>query len=159
MYKFVQVDQVPAELRKGEFVIAKPTFLDEIKANSSKASRPRTVGPGQTSLLTAPNHLRYIVDAIGMRYDKDGTNGWSVKPHEFEGRPYADDLQLSAIVVEMLEKNHPSIFKRYVDGFLTTLPVGTELVYLVNFAGNQEAISALTSRGFTEVTTDDISTL
>jgi hypothetical protein len=159
MYKFVQVDTAPTELRKGEFVITKPDFLEEIKANATKASRPQTIGPGKTSLLTGPNQLRYIVDSIGMRYDNEGTNGWSIKPHQFEGRPYTNDLELSAIVVEMLEKSHPSIFKKYVESHLATLPTGTELVYLVNFAGVPEAVSALTNRGFTEVTTDDISTL
>jgi hypothetical protein len=66
MAKFVQVPTVPPELGKGEFVITKPDFADEVKVNSSKNPR---------NGLTAPNQLRYIVDTIGMKYNPTGTNG------------------------------------------------------------------------------------
>jgi hypothetical protein len=150
MAKFVQVPTVPPELGKGEYVIAKPDFADEVKVNSSKNPR---------NGLTAPNQLRYIVDTIGMKYNPEGTNGWSVKPHQFIGRPFANNDELAKIVGEMLTQDHPVIYRKYVEHTLNTLPAGTDLVYLVGFADVPVATKALTDRGFEETTTDDISAL
>lgn len=150
MAKFVQVPTAPTELRKGEFVVSKPDFLEEVKSNATKNPR---------NGLTAPNQLRYIVDTIGMKYDPEGTNGWSVKPHQFIGRPFKDNTDLSGIITEMLTQDHPVIYKKYLDYTLNTLPQGTELIYLVGFTDVPVATKALVDRGFEETTTDDISTL
>lgn len=146
MVKFTVVDQAPAELRKGEYVIAKPTFLDEIQANLQKTGR---------NGLTGVNHLRYIVDTIGMKYNPNETNGWSVRPNAFEGRPFKTHEELSKIVVEMLEQDHPVIFKKYVEYQLNHLPPGTDTVYFENF-GIPVALTPFFEKGLTQVTLSDL---
>ena len=150
MAKFVIVPAAPAELNKGEFVITKPDFLEEIKQNATKNPR---------NGLTAPNQLRYIVDTIGMKYNPEGTNGWSVKPHQFIGRPFKDNEELSGIVTEMLTQDHPVIYKKFLEHSLNTLPAGTNLVYLVGFANVPIAATALTERGFEQATVADFQEL
>lgn len=124
MIKFVIVDKAPDEVSEGEFVLSKPKFLEEIKANASKAGKNK---------LTGSTQLRYIVDSIGMKYDPSGTNAWSVKTHLFEGRAYSSDEELSKIIVEMLEQCHPSVFKKYVEFTLDHLPTGTDKIFFEDF--------------------------
>lgn len=121
MSKFVVVKQAPADLRDGEHVIEMPTFLEEIQANANKAPRNNLVGV---------NHLRAIVGSIGDKYDPALTS-WNIRPHEFEGRAFANDRELSRIVIELLEKQYPSIFDSYLSHKVKQRPVGTKLVYFV----------------------------
>ncbi len=121
MAKFVVVDKAPEQLRKEEFVIEQPSFMEEIKENSTKAPRGGR---------TAPNHLRYIVGSIGQKYDPELT-AWSIRPHQFEGRAFASDEELSKIVVELLHLQYPAIFERYVAAKIKARPNGTKLIYYV----------------------------
>ena len=137
--KYAIVSEAPQRLKKGEYVIKEPAFLPEIVANRAKA--PRTG-------LTGSNQLRYITDSIAMKYDIDGMNAWSVRPHLFEGRRYATDEELSLIVVEMLKLCCPKVFAKFVDYELNHLPPGTDMIYFVDF-GVPSAVEPLLGRGFT----------
>ena len=143
MIKFSIVDKLPTEVKSTELVIGKPDFLPEIKANSAKAGRGK---------LTGVNHLRNIVDTIGMKYDTDGTNSWSVRPNMYEGRLYNSDEELSAIVLEMLEAQHPSIFKKFLEFNVNRIPAGTELIIIDSFFKKMNALSILTDKGILETT-------
>lgn len=122
MAKFVIVNQAPEKLESGEIVISAPDFLEQIRENAAKAPRGG---------LTGVNQLRYIVGSIGQKYDPEGTNAWSVRPTLFEGRAYANEAELSAIVVEMLKSQHPKIFDKYLDYQIKSRPQGTKLIYFV----------------------------
>jgi hypothetical protein len=121
MAKFIVVDTEPTTLRKGEHVIKFPDFLEEIKANSGKAPRGG---------ITATNHLRNIVGTIGQKYDENLTS-WSINPFNFEGRTFNTDQDLSEIVIELLKKQHPTIFQSYVDAKIKARPDGTKVIYFV----------------------------
>jgi hypothetical protein len=124
MIKFAIVNEAPKSLKKGEVVISKPDFLEEILANKGKAPKNN---------LTGTNQLRYITDTIAMKYDPQNMSAWSVKPHLFEGRPYSDEKALSGIIVEMLQICYPKVFARYVDHQIKNLPANTEMIYFVDF--------------------------
>jgi len=122
MAKFVVVNEAPEKLESGEIVITAPDFVEQIRENAAKAARGG---------LTGVNHLRYIVGSIGQKYDPEGTNAWSIRPTLFEGRAYANEAELSAIVVEMLKSQHPKIFDKYLDHQIKNRPQGTKLIYFV----------------------------
>src|ERR1700693_2137705 len=124
MVKFVTVKVAPTDLKNGEIVIRRPDFLDEIAANSAKAPKRG---------VTGANHLRQIVDTIGIKYDPENTNSWSIRPHLYQGVPYTTNEDLSKIVVAMLETEHPAIFKKYVEYQINHLPPATELIYFETF--------------------------
>lgn len=145
MSKFVNVDKAPETLRKDEYVIESPTFLDEIKANAQKAPRGGTTGP---------NHLRYIVGSIGQRYDQN-LSAWTIKPHLFEGRKFSSDEELSAIILEMLRSQYPKIFDSYLNYKIQQRPNGTKLIYYV---GNFTDTTAFFQNGIDRIEEKDIET-
>jgi hypothetical protein len=142
MIKFAIVNETPKSLKKGEIVISKPDFLEQIAANKAKAAKTG---------LTGNTQLRYITDAIAMKYDPQNMSAWSVKPHLFEGRSYSSDEDLSKIVVEMLEICYPKVFARYVDYQLKNLPANTEMIYFVDFKVEGAAVP-LFENGLVNVT-------
>lgn len=123
MAKFLVVKEKPEDLKKGEYVIDAPSFLDEIKQNKTKAPK---------NGLTGTYHLRVISDTIAQNYDPENMTGFSVKVHPYEGRPYSSDEELNTIVVEMLRESRPDIFLKYIDKKIRTRPFGTNLVYYVD---------------------------
>lgn len=147
MIKFMLVESAPKELAKGEHFIASPDFLDEIRRNKAKAGR---------NGLTGVNHLRYIVDTIGMKYDPQGTNAWSVRPHAFEGRPYSSDEELSQIVIEMLNTQYPRIFSKVLDHQLINLPKGTELVIIEENKAPSDVLQIFAKNGIIQVSSEQV---
>lgn len=145
MAKFVVVKEAPAELRSGEVVITAPTFIEEVRQNMAKAPKGGH---------TAPNHLRYIVGSIGQKYDENLT-AWTVRPNLFEGRPYANEHELAAIVVEMLQSQYPAIFNKYLEYQIKNRPVGTKLIYYV---GDFGSTTAFFSNGIDHIEEKDIDT-
>jgi len=123
MAKFLIVKNKPEELKKGEYVIDAPSFMEEIVSNKTKAPK---------NGLTGAYHLRVIADTIAQNYDPENMNGFSVKVHSYEGRPFATDEDLNTIVVEMLKESCPSVFLKYVDKKIRNRPFGTNLVYYVD---------------------------
>lgn len=121
MSKFVVVKEAPKTLEKGEMVIAQPTFLEEIQANARKTPKHRQ---------TAINHLREILNSIALKYDPE-LNAFRVRLVNYEGRPFANDNELSAIVVDVLKNEHPVIFDKYLEHQLKNRPLNTKLVYYV----------------------------
>jgi hypothetical protein len=121
MAKFVVVKQKPKELKKGECVIERASFLPEIRENAKNASRGG---------LTGVNHLRSIIGTIGKNYDLELT-AYSVKPYAYEGRSYSSEEELNDIVVSLLREQYPIIFDRYLDKKIKERPFGTKLIYYV----------------------------
>ncbi len=121
MAKFVVVKEAPATetLGKGEIVISPPTFLAEIVANVRKEPRKKQ---------TAINHLREVLNSIATRYDQD-MNVMKFKLVNYEGVPYANDEELSAIVVRILQNERPETLERYLDAQIKARPMNTKLVY------------------------------
>ncbi|MEM4726302.1 MAG: hypothetical protein QXG63_05120, partial [Nitrososphaerales archaeon] len=70
MSKFKVVSQRPETLKKGEYLIDKPSFLEEIALHRSKAPRNN---------LTGNFHLRMILDSIAQKYDPQNMTAYSVR--------------------------------------------------------------------------------
>lgn len=123
MSRFLIVKDKPEDLKKGEYIIDKPSFLEEISLHRTKAPK---------NGLTGTYHLRMIVDSIAQSYDPENMNAFSVKVHNFEGRPFSSDEELDSIVVDMIADSRPELFLKYVDKKIKTRPYGTSLVYYVD---------------------------
>lgn len=143
MSKFVVVSETPKSLRPGEYVIERPNFIEEIRENISKAPRGNK---------TATGFLRSIAGAIGDKYDKDLT-AWTVKTHNFEGRAYANEQELSGIVCEMLRACYPAIFKKYVDFKIRNRPMNVRVIYYV---GDWTETTPFFDNGIDSITLKDV---
>lgn len=121
MAKFVVVKEAPETLEKGEYLIAQPTFMEQIVANQKKAPKHKQ---------TAINHLREVLNSIGQAYDPD-MNVFKIKLFNYEGLAFNTNEDLSAIVVRILQNEYPVIFDKYVEHQLKARPTNTKLVYYV----------------------------
>jgi hypothetical protein len=135
MSKFKIVNEAPEELKKGEYIISEPSFIDEI--NTAK-NKPRPIGGRQ---LTTLNHLRSIGGVIGELYDPEEFNSYGSIPFtHFVGREFKDTAELSkSVIVPMFRKHYPQIFFKYIDKQIKARPQGTELIYFVGEEANAEA--------------------
>ena len=121
MAKFTVVSEAPTKLEKGEMVIGQPDFMDEIVANHKKAPKHKQ---------TAINHLREILNSVGQRYDQE-LNVYKFKMSNYEGLPFNDNNDLSAIVTRVLKTEYPKIFDKYLEHELKNRPMNTKLIYYV----------------------------
>jgi len=121
MAKFVVVNEAPQTLEKGEIVINQADFSEQIVANQKKAPRKK-----QTGL----NHLREVLNSIGVKYDPD-MNVFKIRLVNYEGLPYADEAEFSAIVTRILKNEYPVIFDKVLEYQLKNRPMNTKLIYYV----------------------------
>ena len=70
MSKFMVVKKAPEQLKKGEFLIDTPSFLEEVKLNSNK--KPKNG-------LTGNFYIRAITETIVQKYDKENMNPYVLK--------------------------------------------------------------------------------
>lgn len=131
MSKFTVVKEAPTDLKKGEYLIDKPSFMPEIAMHSSK--KPRNG-------LTGSHYIRMVTDSIAQVYDPEGMTAYSIKAHNYEGRKFSTDEDFNTIIVEALRNDYPSIFAKYLDTKIRTRPSGTEKVIYVDsdIAGQYE---------------------
>jgi len=120
--KFVIVNEAPRELKKNEYLIDKPSFLNEIELHRSKLPKNN---------LTAPFFMRMILDSIAQKYDPENMTAYSVKVHKYEGRPFTSTKSLNNIFLEMLKTEYPIIFEKYLDYQIRNRPYGTNIIYYV----------------------------
>lgn len=143
MAKFTLVKEIPTSLRREEYLIKMPDFLEEIDENAKKAPRGGQVGM---------NHLRTIVGTIGTKYDPTLT-AWNIKPHSYDGRPYSSREELSSIVLELLKEQHPSAIHGYIDSKIKERPHGTKLIY---FVGPFEWTTMFIRNGIDQIESKDV---
>jgi hypothetical protein len=123
MSKFTVVKEAPKDLKKGEYLIDKPSFLTQIKLHNSK--KPRNG-------LTGSHYIRMIIDSIAQAYDPENMTAYSIKAHKYEGRPFNSDEDMDAIIVDALKQDCPSVFTKYLDVKVRTRPSGTSHVFYVD---------------------------
>lgn len=146
MAKFLIVDTKPEELKKGEYLIDRPSFLEEITLHKSKAPK---------NGLTGAYHLRIITDSVAQNYDPDNMTAFSVKVHNFEGIAYDSDEQLNDILVKMYSDSCPGVFLKYVDKKIRTRPHGTSLIYYVD-SGLKGAYDLFYKHGISDARDTDV---
>jgi ribosomal protein S24E len=123
MPKFVIVKEAPKDLKKGEYLIDKPFFKEEIELH-----KPKTPRNG----LTGSHHLRALLGSIAENYDPENMTAFSAKVHNYEGVKFSSDSELNDILVRMLKADYPTIFTKYLDKKIKIRPAKTELIYYVD---------------------------
>lgn len=147
MAKFVTVNEAPVELRKDEYVIEMPNFLDEIRLASARNTNKK----GQTSA----SFMRSIASMIAISYDREFDPLRHLKAHDFDGVGYNNEQELSQIVVNMLKRDYPQIFDRYLETKIKNRPFGTKLIY---FVGAHSAASVFYANGIDGIDEKDVDT-
>lgn len=123
MSKFVVVKEAPAELKKGEYLIDTPSFLEQINQHRAKAPR---------NGLTGSHYLRVLTEAIAATYDPQNMSAYSIKAHLYEGRKFETSEDINAIMLEALRNDYPAVFAKYLDVKIKARPSKTDLVIYVN---------------------------
>jgi hypothetical protein len=147
MAKFVNTTNVPETLRDGEYVIDMPTFIPEVRAAAARSNDRRR--------LTHGSLLRTVAQNIANSYDQDFNVIGKLKVHDFEGREFASDEDLSKIVLELLERDYPVIFDKYLDHQVKKRPNGTKLIY---FTGPHTKTAVFTNNGIDRIEEKDVDT-
>lgn len=122
MSKFIIVNKTPAQLNKGEIVIAPPSFIEQIIALARRGGAVRN--------QTALNQIREILLAIENRYQID-LNVYKIPLSNYEGLAYESDEQLSSIITQLLNKERPEAFEKILEYNIKNRPYGTKLIYYV----------------------------
>lgn len=133
MSKFVVVKEAPAELKKGEYLIDKPSFLPQILAH--RAKKPR-------SGLTERMYLDAIMNSIGEVYDAGNTDPHSnrVKYHNYIGIQAPQDEDVNEVILRAIKADCSHLLGKYLDAKIKQRPSGTQLVIFVdsNIQGQYE---------------------
>jgi acyl-CoA hydrolase len=141
MSKFTVVTEAPQGLSKNEYVIDKTNFFEEIALHKTKTPR---------NGLTGAFHLRMILDSIAQNYDPENMTAYSCKVHHYEGRPFSSDEELNTVLVEMLQRDCPAVFSKYLDKKIKTRPKGIDTVYYVD-SGLANAVEIFYQNGFSNL--------
>ncbi len=123
MSKFVVVKEAPKTLNKDEYLIDKPSFLEQIALH--RAKKPRNG-------LTGSHYIRMVVDSISQAFDPENMTAYSVKAHLYEGLKFSTDEEFNDIIVRALQNDCPGVFPKYLQTKLRQRPPGTKLVYYVD---------------------------
>lgn len=123
MSKFVVVNEAPKEVKKDEYVIDKPSFLEQIALH--RAKKPRNG-------LTGSHYIRMVVDSIAQAFDPNNMTAYSVKAHLYEGLKFSTDEEFNEIIVRALQNDCPGVFPKYLEAKIRNRPAGTKLVYYVD---------------------------
>lgn len=123
MSKFLVVKEIPKELNEGEFAIDKPSFITQVREHSAK--KPKNG-------LTGAYYLRMIIDSIAYEYAPGEMTAYSIKVHNYEGRPFSSDEDINNIIVEALKSDYPNVFQYYLDRKIKSRPSKTSLIYYVD---------------------------
>jgi hypothetical protein len=121
MSVYTVVGETPKNLTATDFVIEKPTFLEEIA--KSKVKR------GVNKLTTAPS-LRDIFMAITDKYDNT-VNPYHLKLSKYEGIKFEKDEDLIPLIYRIISDNKLDLVEAAVDLKIKTRPLGTEVIYYV----------------------------
>jgi len=142
--KFLCVKEAPAELRKHEYVIDMPDFLEEVESNQNHK--------GSTN-LTRNKHLRSLVSAIGFTYGPETFNPYHVKISPYEGLTFENNGDLSKILVRLFNNEYPAIFDSYITKKIKERPMETKVIY---FTGDFLKSRAFTEAGFELIKAKDV---
>ena len=123
MSKFVIVKEAPKDLKKGEYLIDKPSFVEQIALHTHK--KPRNG-------LTGSHYIRMVMDSIAQVYDPEHMTAYSIKAHKYEGRKFDSDEEFNDIIVQALVEDCPSVFPKYLEKKVRSRPAGTTKVIYVN---------------------------
>lgn len=123
MTKVTILPESPQNLKKTDFVIFKPNFLDEVK--SSRLSNQ------SISKITTVNHLRDILMIVTGKYD-ESVNPYHITLNKYEGiaAPTLEDI--ADVVVRIDRDNNLKLLEKALDFKIKNRPLGTEMIYYIS---------------------------
>ena len=143
--QFVRVKEVPVELRKGEYVVEAPTFIDEVRACFHKRPRNNSM---------SINYLRELVAAVGARYLPEDFNPLTdVNVANFKGTPCTTEGEANEILLKLFKQKYPRALDAFVEHHVKRRPDGTRTIY---FLGDGTQAGVFLKHGLQEVLLKDL---
>ena len=136
MSKVISVQSAPENLKEREAFIGMPNFLEQVEECQNMLGR---------TTLTSVNNLRAVVTSIGLKYDEDFSPLSSVNLTKFVGREYKSLQDFSDIVVEILNKQYPKMFDKYIEYNIKKRNNNVDTIY---FSGPEEKLNIFKEFGF-----------
>lgn len=136
MSKVIVTNKLPQKLKEGEAVIEMPDFMEQVKECEKMLGR---------TTLTSINNLRSVISAIGLKYDQDFSPLLNVNLSKFVGREYKSLGAFSDIIVEILNKQYPKMFDKYIEYNIKKRNNNVQTIY---FNGPEEKLDIFKEFGF-----------
>ena len=130
MSKFVLVEKAPEKLRKGEMVIERPTFSEELK--KSAVARPNNY-PNSTT-----NYLRFVVQQILKTAALPDQISYTLPYNSYDGVPCPKDEDVAALLMKIIKQHKPEILKEYLRKIIKARPVNTLVIYYTGMFGDTD---------------------
>ena len=143
MSTYSVVPEAPKNLEAGDYVIYKPTFIDEIAKTRTKRG---------VNKLTTASSLREIFMLITDKYDKT-VNPYHLKLNKYEGIAYDIDEDLVAVIYRVIRDNNLSLVEAAVEKLIKERPHGTYHVYYVT--SDLEGVNAFIKNGLSPEKTEE----
>lgn len=135
MSVYTVVGEVPSTLNKGDFVILKPTFIEEIAKTKNKRG---------VSKLTTASSLRDIFMLITEKFDPK-VNPYHLKLSKYEGIKYETDQDLVPLIYRIIDDNKLNLIESAVDVAIKNRPHDTEVIFYVT--SDLEGVGAFAKNG------------
>ena len=142
MSVYTVVGKTPEKLESTDFVIEKPTFIEEISKSKNKR--------GVTKLTTAAS-LRDIFMSITDKYDNT-VNPYHLKLSKYEGIAYDTDMDLVPLIYRIISDNKLNLIEQAVDHKIKTRPLTSEVIYYVT--DDLEGVGAFAKNGVSALKLD-----
>jgi len=122
MIEYERVGTAPEKCKKDEYVINRPTFIEEIRN-----AKGRSGDKGLTTL----GRLRNIFVEIGNKYSEAFSAYSNINLSNFVGLPFKDEKELSKIVCKIVDLQIPDAVDKLIEDQLKTMPNGVNKIYFV----------------------------
>jgi hypothetical protein len=122
MVQYKRVDSAPTELKDDEIIVVTPDYKNVIEKLKFKSGVDK---------LTTVNYLRAIISEIALDYDPMFNVMVEFNLSQYEGRPYKTIDDLSSIVYEIIQKQHPEIIKKNLKDQFKNIDPSVNLIYFV----------------------------
>lgn len=137
-------NKVPEDIRKIEWVINLPNFIEEVEkckkfeSNSSKH-------------ITSSGHLRSIFKEIQEKYDPK-FNYWSCIPvNNYVGLQYNSTKDLAAIVTKIVTSHSKSTIYEYIRYQINHRPKDVRVIYMIAPERDKKIVELFKNEGVPEV--------
>ena len=135
MSVYTVVGEAPKKLGLTDYVIEKPTFMEEISKFRNKRGVNR---------LTTASSLRDIFMAITDKYNNT-INPYHLKMSKYDGIKFAKDEDLIPVIYRVIADNNLNLIEAAIEHKLKTRPHTVETIYYVT--SDLDGIGAFAKNG------------
>lgn len=122
MITYKRVDEAPEKLKKGEYVVKRPDFLEFVV---------KAKGRNRDNNVTSLSGLRNVFIEIGNVYSENFSAYTHVNLANFVGVGYKNNKELAKIVNKIVMQQAPGIVDKLIDDQIKKMPSSTERVFFV----------------------------